>query len=125
MTPYRIYYRLTHFFTARHWRGHSVHSPMMFAFIREVVVPFKGRKRLDALLGYLGEENVFVTDDAHRLVECPLPVAVLRQPFRCAREYRVFQEFYGSNHLVAALLPDMIVLFFDPKLQKQYYRIRG
>ncbi len=35
--PLRFKYRLCHFFKAKHWKGHGVHSPYLFYLINDIV----------------------------------------------------------------------------------------
>ncbi|WP_298064911.1 hypothetical protein [uncultured Rikenella sp.] len=126
MTGYQLYTRLRHAFTAVHWRGYAVHSPMMYRFIREVVIRTPRRKLPEAIGRRYGAGNVAVVDSVEELLAVlPKPVAVLREPFRSACERRQFEEWYGRTHVVGAHLQGLLVLFFDPKLQKQFFRIRN
>ncbi len=109
MTLYQLYTRLEHFFTARHWRGHGVHSPAMYDFIRNVVIPTPKRELPAAI----------------RAAYSPDQVALLPNPFATRLEKQAFRQWYAQNHVVVADLPGLIVLFFDPKRPKQYFRIRN
>lgn len=126
MTGYQLYIRLRHALTARHWRGHGIHSPMMYRFVREVVLPQRRRRLPEVIATRYGAENVRfvhsvaeVTDGEAKRVVC------LLEPFRTARERRDFERWYAETHVVAAHLQGLLVLFFDPKLQKQFFRIRN
>lgn len=126
MTGYQLYIRLRHALTARHWRGHGIHSPMMYRFVREVVLPQRRRRLPEVIATRYGAENVRfvrsvaeVTDGEAKRVIC------LLEPFRTARERRDFERWYAETHVVAAHLQGLLVLFFDPKLQKQFFRIRN
>lgn len=126
-TGYQLYTRLRHAITAGHWRGYAVHSPMMYRFIREVVIHTR-RGDLPAAIGVrYGAENVAVADSVAELVALGggRPVVLLREPFRSAAERRQFVEWYAETHVVAAHLQGLVVLFFDPRLQKQFFRIRN
>lgn len=73
-----------------------------------------------------GAENVAVVDSVDELLTVlPKPVVVLREPFGSVRERRRFEDWYRDTHMVGAHLQGLLVLFFDPKLQKQFYRIRN
>lgn len=126
MTFYQLYTRLRHAFTAVHWRGYAVHSPMMYRFIREVVIRSSRRKLPDAIAARYSVENVGVVDSVADLITHePKQVILLREPFRSAVERREFEVWYEGMHVVAAHLQGLMVLFFDPKLQKQFFRIRN
>lgn len=126
MTFYQLYTRFRHAFTAAHWRGYAVHSPMMYRFIREVVIRSSRRKLPETIIARYGVENVgFVDSVADLITHEPKQVILLREPFRSAQERREFEEWYGRTHVVAAHLQGLMVLFFDPKLQKQLFRIRN
>lgn len=126
MTGYQLYMRLRHAFTAVHWRGYAVHSPMMYRFIREVVIRSSRRRLPASIMAYYGLENVGIADSVAELVAHePKPVILLREPFRLAAERREFEAWYAETHVVAAHLQGLMVFFFDPKLQKQFFRIRN
>lgn len=126
MTFYQLYTRLLHAFTAAHWRGYAVHSPMMYRFVREVVIRSSRRKLPETIMARYGAENVGIVDSvADLLAHEPKQVILLREPFRSAAERREFEAWYAETHVVAAHLQGMMALFFDPKLQKQFFRIRN
>lgn len=126
MTFYQLYTRFRHAFTAVHWRGYAVHSPMMYRFIRDVVIQSSRRRLPGAIVAYYGAENVGIADSVAGLIAHePKQIMLLREPFRSAQERREFEEWYGRTHVVAAHLQGLMVLFFDPKLQKQLFRIRN
>lgn len=126
MTPYQLYTRLLHAFTAVHWRGYAVHSPLMYRFVREVVIRNPRRKLPAAIAAKYGTENVAVIDTVSELPAITgKPVVLLREPFRSRAERNTFRAWYAAHHVVAAHLQGLVVLFFDPKLQKQYFRIRN
>lgn len=127
MTGYQFYTRFRHALTAAHWRGYAVHSPMMYRFIREVVLPNRRRTLPAAIADLYGAENVAVVGSVPELLalDSPPAVVLLREPFRSARERREFEAWYEGTHAVAAHLQGLVVLFFDPKLQKQFFRIRN
>lgn len=73
-----------------------------------------------------GAGNVAVVDSVDELLTVlPKPLVVLREPFRSARERRRFEDWYRRTHAVGAHLQGLLVLFFDPKLQKQFFLIRN
>lgn len=99
---------------------------MMYRFVREVVLPQRRRRLPEVIATRYGAENVRfvrsvaeVTDGEAKRVVC------LLEPFRTARERRDFERWYAETHVVAAHLQGLLVLFFDPKLQKQFFRIRN
>lgn len=127
MNGYQLYTRLRHALTAAHWRGYAVHSPMMYRFIREVVIRSSRRRLPEFIAEYYGHENVTVVDSVEELLtlNSPQTVVLLREPYRSTRERRRFEEWYAGVHAVGAHLQGLLVLFFDPKLQKQFFRIRN
>lgn len=127
MTIYQFYTRLRHAFTAAHWRGYAIHSPMMYRFIREVVIRTRRGRLPDAIAARYGAENVTVVDSVGELLalNSPRGIVLLREPYRSAQERREFEDWYRDTHVVAAHLQGLMVLFFDPKLQKQFFRIRN
>lgn len=127
MTGYQFYTRLRHALTAAHWRGYAVHSPMMYRFIRDVVIRSSRQRLAGAIQAYYGAENVVVVGSVPELLalDSPPAVVLLREPFRSVRERKEFEAWYEGTHVVAAHLQGLVVLFFDPKLQKQFFRIRN
>lgn len=127
MTAYQIYTRLKHSLVAKHWRGHGVHSPMMYDFIRTVVMPTPRKWLAEAIIvRYGGAGNVAVVDSMSGLENEreKANVVLLNEPFLTAEERRRFKEWYGDNNVVAVHLQGLMVLFFDTKLKKQFYSIR-
>ncbi len=127
MTRYQLYTRLRHALTARHWRGHGIHSPMMYRFVREVVLPQRRRRLPEVIAIRYGAENVKIVRSVAELTdgEGSKRVVCLLEPFRTAQERRDFDRWFTETHVVAAHLQGLLVLFFDPKLQKQFFRIRN
>lgn len=126
MNRYQLYTRLKHALRATHWRGHTVHSPMMYRFIREVVLPTRRRQLTDTIVRRYGEERVAVVESVKELqAVTDKEIVVLREPFRSADERHAFEAWLGRTHVVVAHLQGLLVLFFDPKLQKQFFRIRN
>lgn len=126
MNSYQWYTRLRHAWTAAHWHGYAVHSPMMYRFIREVVMPTRRRDLPAAIIGRYGADRVAVVDSVAELEEVQgKEIALLREPFRSADERAAFEAWFDRTHVVVAHLQGLLVLFFDPKLQKQFFRIRN
>lgn len=130
MTFYQLYTRLIHALTAVHWRGYAVHSPRMYRFVREVVIRTRRRKLPETIAIKYGLGNVTVVGTIPDLIavanlEIGPKILLLKEPFRTPAERRQFMAWYGANHVVVAHLQGLLVLFLDPKLQKQYYRIRN
>lgn len=130
MTRYQLYTRLRHAIRARHWRGHGVHSPLMYRFVREVAMPVRRRELPEAIKAWCGEEwRVVAVDSVDELETAAFvgtkTVVLLREPFRSADERRTFEAWFDRTHVVAAHLQGLLVLFLDPKLQKQFFRIRS
>lgn len=126
MTVYQLYTRLCHALRATHWRGYTVHSPMMYRFIREVVIPTRRKGLPVAISERYGAENVAMADSVAELeAATDKAIVLLREPFRSAAERRAFEAWFDRTHVVAAHLQGLMVLFFDPKLQKQFFRIRN
>lgn len=126
MTAYQIYTRLNHALTAKHWRGAAVHSPMMYDFIREVVMKHPRKRLIGAIVARYGAPDTAVADTVEELSRTTgKMVVLLREPFRSAAQRKEFDQWYRQTHVVVAHLQGLLVLFFDPKLQKQYYKIRN
>lgn len=52
-------------------------------------------------------------------------ILILREPFKNRKQHLLFKEWYAQNHAVTAHFQGLIVIFFDPKLQKESYTIRN
>lgn len=99
---------------------------MMYAFVREVVMPNKRKDLAQAIERRYGADRVAVIDSVEALREVNgKSVVILMGPFRSKEQKRRFDFWYKATHVVVAHLQGLIVLFFDPKLQKQYYKIRN
>lgn len=125
MTGYQLYTRLRHAVTARHWRGHGIHSPMMYRFVRETVLPCSRRELPEVIAARYGGVSVGSFEELAARSDSGSGVVMWRAPFRSARERRAFERWFAETHVVAAHLQGLLVLFFDPKLQKQFFRIRN
>lgn len=118
MTLYQLYTRLKHFFTAKHWHGAAIHSPMMYAFVREHALTHRGERLIEKIA-------VPTVDSVRDLCNVKSDIIILRQPFKSRAEKELFTKFYAENHVVIAHFQGLIVIFFDQKLQKQQYVIRN
>lgn len=132
MNRYQLYTRFRHAATAGHWRGHGIHSPMMYRFVREVAMPVRRRALAAAIVERYGAERVAAVDSVAELTALPADeaagtkrIVLLREPFRSAGERKTFAGWFNRTHVVAAHFQGLLVLFFDPKLQKQFFRIRN
>lgn len=52
-------------------------------------------------------------------------ILILREPFKNRKQHLMFEQWYAQNHVVTAHFQGLIVIFFDPKLQKERYVIRN
>ncbi|MDE5945194.1 MAG: hypothetical protein K2G93_06390 [Rikenella sp.] len=131
MNRYQLYTRLRHAIRARHWRGHGVHSPLMYRFVREVAMPVRRRQELPTAIATWGaaEWRIVTVESVAELTATEVAerktIVLLREPFRSADERRTFEAWFAQTHVVAAHLQGLLVLFLDPKLQKQFFRIRS
>lgn len=126
MTGYQRYTRLRHFFTARHWRGYAVHSPFMYRFMREVVIRSSRKDLPRKIEDYFAGENITILDRVNQLPDKNISgLALIREPFFDRREETLWKEWYGTHHCAAVHFQGLMVIFFDKKLQKQFYTIRN
>lgn len=123
-----------HAVTAIHWRGYAVHSPMMYRFVRKVVIRSRRGRLALAIADYYGVEHVATYDrvadfeirykadsEANKLRD----VYLIREPYISAAERVSFAEWFSKHSVVAAHFQGLLVIFTDPKLQKQFYKIRN
>ena len=126
MTPYQAYTRLRHFFTARHWRGHGVHSPFIYKFVRETALGTPSRELPAKIKAAYPDRNITETI---RMEEFPAEtenaIIMLREPFRNSRQERLWKRWSETNHCAAVHLQGLLVVFSDKKLQKQFFKVRN
>lgn len=118
MTVYQLITRVRHFIVARHWHGAAIHSPMMYAFVRQHALTHRG----DRLIADIGAP---IADSMSEICNMESEIRILRHPFRNRQERAAFKKFYDENHMVTAHFQGVLVFFFDTKLQKQQYIIRN
>lgn len=123
-TPYQLRTRIWHFFHGYHWRGAAIHSPMMYGFVREVVMAGPKRSLIRRIMDHYPTRQVLVVDCVED-IRPGFSVVVLREPFLDREQHLAWERWYQQNHCVAAHLQGCIVIFTDQRLQKQYYIIRS
>lgn len=121
MTLYQIRTRVVHFFTAIHWRGAAIHSPMMYEFVRQYAMRYRGKELIRVLIDKLQAESV----DINNIVAPISLIGYIEQPYKNAAEHHQFMDWYKANHAVVAHFQGLVVIFFDKKFQKQFFMIRN
>ena len=126
MTLYQIYTRLWHFFTARYWRGHGLHSPFMYNFVRETVLGNPRKKLPEKIRELYSSYDIL---EATHVEELPAVkenmIIMLHRPFLNRCQNKQWKRWYKENHCVAVHLQELLVVFSDKKLQKQFFKIRN
>lgn len=129
MNGYQLKTRIRHFFVAKHWRGHGVHSPMVYSLVREVIMRCSGKDLARELIFRLGEHEVMVVDNvteiSQNISENRAHCVILREPFRSKEQQTEWEQLYEREHCTALHCQGWLIVFFDPKLQKQYFCIRN
>lgn len=115
MTLCETYTRLRHALTAGHWRGSAVHSPFVYRFIREVVVP---HRRSDL-------PQSIASAYAGRMASGSL--VLIERPFARPGERRRIKAWFRrpETHATLIHLQGLLVIFLDPALQKEWYNVRN
>lgn len=106
----------------------------MYRFVREVVIRSRRSRLALAIANYYGVEHVEIYDRVsdfeigykadskdNRLRD----VYLIREPYISAAERTGFAEWFSKHSVVAAHFQGLLVIFTDPKLQKQFYKIRN
>ncbi len=109
MTGYQLKTRWIHFWTARHWRGHGIHSPFLYGFVRGVVLRVPRKEWTRVIFERYGTQQV----------------RLLPEPFTDRREHEMFEAWVAAHPSAVVELPGLIVVFLDPALQPQRFRVRG
>jgi len=98
----------------------------MYTFVREVVMTTTEDEIPDRLKDIYGTENILVIGRAEELPQKSIAsVVILRKPFYDRRDRMLWNKWYESHNCVAVHLKGSLVIFFDKKLQKQFYTIRN
>lgn len=113
---------LGHLIKARHFRGHGIHSPYLYSYVREVVI-----KRGDiyhlTVAKYPGKRIEVVTDVSSAL-SSDAYITILHRPFRTMDERRLWKTERSGKEFLTIHLPHDIVIFRDERLHNQHFTIR-
>lgn len=125
MNGFQLRTRVVHFFRARHWRGHGIHSPMVYSLVREVVMRCRKRDLALELIARFGEQRVVVVENVEQVWQNQRYCIILKEPFRSKEQQASWELFYGQKHCTAVICRGWMLVFFDPKLQKQCFWVRS
>jgi len=122
MTAAELYTYIGHFIKARHYRGHGIHSPYLYAFVREVVLQ-KGE--LPKLIAdkYPGKEIEIVTN-VNEALSSSAYITILHRPFRTFEEKRLWKNARPTKEILTVHLPHDMIIFRDERLHNQHFSIR-
>lgn len=117
MNNYQILTRINHFFTAKHYHGHGIHSPFLYDFIRQTMK-----------LSYndiLKLKNAHIVHNTNELKEIDnYHILIFIEPFVSKIEKEKFRAWFDHNFYAALYFQGMIVIFNNPNLQKQFFKVR-
>lgn len=124
MSGYQLYMRLKHLFMARHFRGHGIHSPYLYDFVRNILIRSDIRHISEALACHYPSRRIV---DVWSVVEIPTDayIVVLWGPFRCSADRAEWASWRSSNACLSVWLKRCIVIFFDTRLNDQHFAIRS
>lgn len=81
------------------------------------------------LIFRLGDQKVVVVDDvtqiSQNISQNRVCCVILREPFRSKEQQMEWEQFYEKEHCTVLHCQGWLIVFFDPKLQKQYFCIRN
>lgn len=121
---YLFYSRLRHFFVAKHYRGHGVHSPFMYDFIRTVVMGDEAENFILRVENrYWPNKTKFVSSVDQ--LDSFYYVSVLGEPFRSRLQYKKWLQWRSDHKCMSIYLKGYLVVFFDRRLPNQHFVVRS
>lgn len=124
MTWFELGVRINHFFTAKHYRGHGIHSPYLYDFVRNVLVTTKNQDLVQRIEEkYLPHKTIFINSLDN--IDKEAYIAILARPFRSKNHYRKWIAWRKKHPCTSVHLKNFVILFFDNKLQNQHFKIRS
>lgn len=125
MTLYQFRTRIHHLLKAKHWRGHGIHSPMLYSLIREEIMRYPKKLLAQRLAFRFGEDRVTVVENARDIAIGMNYCVILKEPFIDKDQEKIIEQLYQNNHCTMLHCQGFLVIFFDPKLNKQYIMLRN
>ncbi len=123
MLSYYQKMRLRHFFVARHRKGHGIHSPFLYDFLRAYYLS-SGRDKLLTLLKARGFDFV-MTESAQELAAATAEVVLWKKPFQNKSELEQWEHWRESNTALSLWLGAYVLVFKNPKLPNQHFVVRS
>lgn len=122
MTAYQFLTYVGHFITAGHFRGHGIHSPYLYDFIRSVVIR-KG-DIVELTRSRYPEKEIEVCNSVEELFNSTAYISFLMEPFRSSSEHALWKSRRAAESCLSIHLPHHIIIFRDPKLNNQHFSVR-
>ncbi len=113
---------LNHFIKARHYRGHGIHSPYLYSYVREVVI-VKGDICKMTIDRY-PEKKVQVTDSAEEALNSDAYISIIKKPFKTVEDKKFWHANRPGMNILTIHLPHHIVIFRDNRVHNQHFEIR-
>lgn len=111
--------RIQHFFVARHYRGHGVHSPFLYDFIRKILM--KSCSKED-LLTKIHQNYNLLPITSRDFDECNSGIVFIPNEFLHLGSFQLWR----SGRVCLSLWTKYgVLIFFDPKLPNQHYNLRS
>lgn len=116
-----LYWRLKHSLTARHYRGHGIHSPFLYDFIRTVLLKSSSQKDM---LQRVEEKYNSRPLEISAISEIS-SASIVFLPSNILNHSDIWSKWRSENECLSIWLKYGILLFFDPKLPNQHFNIRS
>lgn len=124
MTICKLATRINHFFTAKHYRGHGIHSPFLYDFIREVVIKNDSENIVKAIQNHYAPHRVEQVSSIDGISKGAY-IAILESPFVSKSEREKWLNWRGKNKCLTVHLKNYMVIFFDQRLNNQHFKVRS
>lgn len=124
MTLFELGTRINHFFTAKHFRGHGIHSPFLYDFVRTVVLKDRKKEFVMRVENRYWPNRTQFVNSVDRIDFFAYAV-ILSHPFSSRYQYKKWLVWRKKHRCLSVHLPGHIVIFFDRRLQDQHFKIRS
>ena len=124
MTYYQLYSRLRHFFVARHYRGHGIHSPSLYDLVRQVFMKSPSDE-IERNLAEVFPNALIISSGDIQVLESQADIKIVLRPFKSSADYRRWCVWRAENACQSVWLKSALVIFHDPRLQNQHFDIRS
>lgn len=113
---------ISHIIKARHYRGHGIHSPYLYSYVREVII--KKGDLCDLTIKKYPGKKIEITTDTEVALNSDAYISILKSPFKTKAEKKYWKTNRPSKKILTVHLPHYMVIFRDERVHNQHFMIR-